>query len=118
MTDINKVDLGSIKIHKKVLAEIVSSKVQEMDGVVLAGRNFVSSLVNLMGVENFPGIGVSVDKNNQVMIEVRVRVQHGMNIPDIARQVQDSVREEVERTTDIDLKDVNINIQGMERGNV
>ncbi|MCK5580920.1 MAG: Asp23/Gls24 family envelope stress response protein [Candidatus Omnitrophica bacterium] len=117
MAEINKIDLGSIKIHKKVLAEIVSSTVQEIDGITLVGRNFASSLVDLMGFENFPGVCVTVDKSNQVTIEVKVRVHYGMNIPDIARQVQDAIREAVEKTADIDLKDVNVNIQGMERGN-
>jgi len=59
---------------------------------------------------------VIIDRNNQVTIEVKVNIRYGMNIPDIARFTQDSVRDAIERTVDIDLKDVNVNIQGIERG--
>ena len=70
----------------------------------------------LLGWKGFPGIIVGVDKNNQVSIEVKVQVHYGLNIPDIARHVQDAIRTAIENTVDIDLKDVNVNIQGIERG--
>ena len=39
-----------------------------------------------------------------------------MNIPDIGRHVQDVVRSMVQKTVDIGLKEINVNIQGIERG--
>lgn len=110
------VDLGSIKIHKKVLAEITSSAIQDVKGVSLISKNFVGNIGELLGFKDFPGISVTVDKDNQVTIEVKVRVEYGLSVLDIARQTQDAIRKSIEKTVDIDLTDVNVNIQGVERG--
>ena len=116
MKEFTKVDLGSIKIHKKVLAEIAFSAVSEIKDVKLATPDFVNRAYEFFGIKNYPGILVNVDKNNQVIMEIKVRVQYGKNIHEIAREVQDVVRAAIERAIDIDLKDVNVNIQGIERG--
>lgn len=116
MRDENKIDFGSIQIHKKVLADIALSAIQEIKEVSLAPRDVGGRFLSLLGQKDFSGIGVSIDKENQVSIEVRVRVKYGVNIPDIARQVQDAVRAAVEKTADITLKDVHVNVQSIERG--
>lgn len=116
MTELSKIDLGSIKIHKKVLAEITASAVKEIEGVRLAPPDFVATLAELVGFTRIPGVVINVDKGNQVSIEVLMCVKYGINIPDVARRAQDAVRSAIERTVDIDLKDVNINIQGIDRG--
>ena len=112
----NKIDLGSIQIHKKVIADIAAAALGEIDGVYLAPKNFANQMLELFVIRNFPGIIVAVDKNNQVTIEMKVFVRYGLNIPDIARQVQDVVRLAVERATDVHLREVNVNVQGIERG--
>ena len=116
MKDSNKVDLGSIKIHKKVLADITHSAVSDIPGVKLVKEDFGHTVKDLLGMKSYPGIVITVEKNNQVSIEVKVLVRYGINIPDLARQVQDSIRKMIEKTADIDLKDVHVNIQGIERG--
>jgi len=116
MNDANKIDLGSIKVHKKVLAEIAMSAVNDINGVSLFRQDFSGLFGSLLGNKSYSGISVVVDKGNQVSIEVKVCVRYGLNIPDVARETQDAIREAVERTVDIDLKDVNVNIQGIERG--
>jgi len=117
MSEVNKVDLGSIKIHKKVLAEIAYSAVSDVKNVSLMTKDFMAGIGEFLGAKAYPGINVFLDKNNQVSIEVKIKVKYGVNIPDIARQVQDAVRDAVEKTIDIDLKDVHVNIQGIERRN-
>lgn len=116
MKDFNQIDLGSVKIHKKILAEIAFSAINEIDGVSPVPKSFISSLGDLWGVKNYPGISVNVDKNHQITIEVKIYVRYGISIPDIARQTQNIVQEAIERTVAIDLKDVHVNIQGIERG--
>ena len=115
MIDNSKLDLGSIQIHKKVIAEITQSALEEFEGVKLAANHLTGRLSELFGRKTYPGVAIHVDKNSQVTIEVKVHIRYGLNIPDIARQIQDRVRRAVEQTTDIDLKDINVNIQGISR---
>lgn len=117
MKELNKVDLGSVKIHKKVIAEIANNAIQELDGIKLGKENFFNSLAELFNISSYyPGVSVAIDKNNQVVVDIKITVRYGLNIPNAAKQAQDAVRQAIEHTVDIDLKDVNVNIQGIERG--
>lgn len=113
----NKIDLGSIQIHKKVIGEIAAAALGEIDGVHLAPQDALNRFLEILGQKNCSGIEVAVDKNDQVTIELKVLIRYGINIPDIARQIQDVVRLAIEKTTDIHLREVNVNVQGIERGN-
>ncbi|MFA5087468.1 MAG: Asp23/Gls24 family envelope stress response protein [Candidatus Omnitrophota bacterium] len=110
------VNLGSVQIHKKVIADLVSSAIEEIDGVGLVSEDFQSAIMDLFGKRYYSGITVTVDKNSQVSIEIKVVVRYGVNIPEMARKVQDTVRKVIDKAVDIDLKDINVNIQGIERG--
>ena len=113
---IRGVDLGSIQVHKKAIADIASSAMAEIDGVKLPAPDIFSKAKEIFGYRTIPGIIVTVDKNNQVSVELRVVIRYGINISDIARQIQETVRSAVERTIDISLKDINVNVQGIEKG--
>lgn len=116
MKDVQNVDLGSVQIHKHVIADIAANAIADVKGLSLAGNDLFGSVQEFFGFKKHPAISVFVDKNNQVVIDVKVIIKYGLNISDIAAQAQDLVREAIERTGDIDLKDVNINIRGIERG--
>ena len=116
MREEQKVNYGSIQIHKKVLADIVLSVIHETDGVILASQCMFSRLMQMVGRRTYSGIAILIDKENDVSIEVRVNVRYGLNIPDISRHLQDTIRDAIEKSTDINLKDVHINIQGIEGG--
>ncbi len=115
-----KVDLGSIQIHKKVIADIAAAALSEIEGVTLSLRSWRNRLMEFVGRKELAGINVQIDKNSQVSLELKVYIRYGINIPDMAQQVQETVRRAVEKTTDINLKEVNVNIQGivqaLERG--
>lgn len=115
MREVQKVDLGSIKIHKKVIVELTESALSGIEGVRLAPRDFWEQIGDSIGLNISPAIGVIIDKNNQVTIDAKICIPYGSNIPDIARQVQDAVRCSIEQSVEIDLKEINVNIQGIER---
>jgi len=112
----NKIDLGSVQVHKKVLAEIVFSAISEIDGVSLIQKDFGRKLLEILGQKDFPGIEIRVDESHNVSLELKVLVRYGLNIPDVARRIQDGVRSAIDKTVDINLKNINVNIQGIERG--
>ena len=115
MRENQKVDLGSIQIHKHVIADIAVNAISEVKGLSLAREGLLDKAREILGINKNPGVYVSVDKNNQVNIDVNVLIEYGLSIPELASRAQDVIREAIERTVDIDLKDVNINIRGIER---
>lgn len=112
----NRVDLGPIQIHKKVIADIAYHAVHEIDGVTLIPYDMRSMVYEFLGQKTRPGIAVTVDANHQVSMEVKVLIRYGLNIPEIAGQIQDAVRTAIERSVDVALKDISVNVQGIERG--
>lgn len=116
MRENQKVDDGSIQIHKKVLVDIIVSVVHETDGLKLVDQSMLSRFLRFLGSNVFSGISVFIDKENDVSVEVSIGVRYGLNIPDVSRQLQEAIREAVEKTTDIHLKDVHINVKQIEGG--
>ena len=116
MKEDNELDFGAIKIHKKAIAEIIITAVKDMENVSLLKQDFLATLVELGGGRRYPGIAVSIDKNNQVSIEVKVKIRYGLNIQEAARQVQEIIKSAIEKTVNIDIKDIHVIVYGIERG--
>jgi len=116
MRDIQKVDLGSIQIHRYVIADIAANAIAELKGMRLATDDPWGRVQRFLGLKKQPAIRVVVYQNNQVDVNVKVAIDYGLNIPEMAQRAQDLIREAIERAGDIDLKDININIRGIERG--
>lgn len=112
----SRTDLGVIKIHKNVIASIASLAACEIEGVKRVGRDFKSGVLELIGKKSLAAIKVEIDKNEEVKVEIPLIIKYGANIPDIANRVQESVRSALEKMTNLSIKDVNINVQGIERG--
>ncbi|MBI4309931.1 MAG: Asp23/Gls24 family envelope stress response protein [Candidatus Omnitrophica bacterium] len=116
MLEDSTVDLGDVQMHKKVIGDIAAATLKEIPGVHLARFGILSSIFGIFGYKNYPGVSVRLDKEGAVSLHMRVVVEYGLNIPSIASRVQDTVRAAVERAADIDLREININIQSVERG--
>lgn len=110
-----KIDLGSVQVNKKVFAEIIASAMDEVEGVRLIQKNLGNKLVEMFGRKDFPGIDIKVEEDHEVTLDLQVIVHYGMNIPDAARQVQRAIKSAIGRTLDVNLKDINVNVQGIEK---
>ena len=108
--------LGAIKIHKKVISQIASEAVLEIEGVIKLSNNFTNSISRLFSAtKEASGIKVETNENN-VKLDIYVIVQYGVNIPEIANKIQENVKIAVETMTNLSLQDIDVNIQGIERG--
>ncbi|HOD12419.1 MAG TPA: Asp23/Gls24 family envelope stress response protein [Candidatus Omnitrophota bacterium] len=116
MREEQKIDYGSIHIHKRALADIVASVVQETEGMSLAADHLGQRFLKLFAPQKNFAIDVKIDRDNEVSVEARVCARLGINIPEASRYLQEAIRDTVERMTDIQLKDIHINIQGIKGG--
>ena len=109
-------DLGTIKIHKNVIASIASLAAQEVVGVTRVGNNHAQGFLEFIGNKNTMHIKVEIDKNEEVRLDIPLVIKFGCNIPEIANKVQENVRNALEKMTSIALKDINIDVRGIEKG--
>lgn len=112
----SRTDLGVIRIHKNVIASIASMAACEIEGVKRVGGDFKSGILALIGKKSLSAIKVEIDKNEEVKVEIPLLIKYGFNIPDIANKVQENVHHALEKMTSLSIKDININVQGIERG--
>lgn len=115
MADVNKVDLGEIQIHKKVIGDIAACSLSEIPGVRLARFGLMGLLCDAVGYTHFPGVMVSLGKRGEIKVEIRVIVDFGIHIPDIAQKIQDVIHAAVEDALGIDLDDIDVKIHAVER---
>lgn len=112
----SRTDLGTIRIHKNVIASIASLAATEIEGVKRIGGDFKSGLIELIGKKSYMAIKVEIDKNEEVRVEIPLIIKFGFNIPDIASRVQENVYNLLKKMINLSIKDININVQGIERG--
>ena len=115
MQEESRTDLGTIRIHNNVIASIAAIAAEEIEGVKAIG-GLKNTIMQLMSKKAQNYIKVEKDKNEEVKVEIPLVIKFGYNIPDVANKVQENVRNALEKMTNIVLKDVNINVQGIERG--
>lgn len=114
--DESRNDLGTVKIHKNVIASIASIASIEIEGVKRVGGNLKSGFMELIGNKNLTAIRIEINKDDEVKIDIPLIVKFGFNIPEIAGKVQENVRNNLEKMTNLSIKDININVQSIERG--
>ena len=111
----NTVDLGSCRSIKKSSA---ISRPRPLKKFPVSSWLLLASSVllpKLLVIKIIPAVSVTVDKDHQVSLEIRVIIYYGMNIPVVARQIQDVIQRAVEDAVDINLKEINVNVQAIER---
>ena len=115
MLEDNTVDLGTVEIHKKVIGDIAAGALKDIAGVRLATFGVVGGFFELFGYKNYPGVSVLVDPDGEISLKLRLQVEYGTNIPLVAQHIQELVRGAVAKAVDIELKEINVNIQSVER---
>ncbi len=111
-----RTDLGTIRIHKNVIASIGALAAVEIEGVKRVGGNLKSGLLELFGQKQLSVIGVQINKNEEVKVDIPLVIKYGYNIPDVCARVQENVRNSLEKMTNLLIKDINVSVQGIERG--
>ncbi|MCM8795953.1 MAG: Asp23/Gls24 family envelope stress response protein [Candidatus Omnitrophica bacterium] len=111
----SRTDLGIIRIHKNVIASIASLAASEIEGVKGIGKDIRTGILELLGKKSLVAIHVEIDKNNEIRLDLPLIIKYGFNIPDVANRVQENVRAALEKMTNLSVKDININVQGIER---
>jgi len=112
----NKINLGAIQVHTNVLADICAAAIADIDGVTLFRNDYKEGFLSLFGIRRNTAVDVRVDPSGHVSLVVRVDLRYGLNLAETSRHIQDAVMTAVEKMADINLRDVDVSIQGIQRG--
>ena len=103
---------GSLHISEDVVQEIARRALARVSSVVPA--NVGMSVLGL-GRKNPEGVRVSLEEGtqSQISVDAYVLVRYGLRIPDVAWDLQEFLKKELESSPGYEVKAVNIFVQGV-----
>ncbi|MDO5409532.1 MAG: Asp23/Gls24 family envelope stress response protein [Lachnospiraceae bacterium] len=106
--------VGSVQIADEVVAIIAGLAAMEVEGVASIADSSANELAGRLGMKTAPkGIKVTV-MDTSVSCDLALNLKYGYNIPDLALNVQDRVKNAIENMTGLAVIDVNVRISGIE----
>ena len=105
----------SVKISEEVIAVITGIAVSETEGVVSVGAGGIASgWAELISGKKNNSKGIKIEMaESEVNVEVAIVVKYGVNIPEIAANVQINVKNSIEEMTGLNVNGIDVKIVGI-----
>lgn len=104
--------IGQIQIADEVIAIIAATAAAEVDGVITSS-NAAETLVGRFGKKNLAkGVKVAIEEG-EATIELEIGVKMGGNLLQMAKEVQNKVKNAVETMTGLTVAAVNVSMEGV-----
>ena len=102
------------RVSEEIVSMIAARAALRVSGVSRLNGEFTDQLTKkILGKENIAR-GIALTKEEEGLgIDIYLNVEFGARIPDLAWEVQSSVKEAVESVTGIAVQMVNIHVQGV-----
>lgn len=109
---------GQVIITDRAIADIVGLTVLECYGVVgMASPSLYQGVADLLARDRLHQ-GIRVERRkDQLVIDLYIIVEYGLNIAEVAANVRSQVTYNVERSTRLKVTDLHIHVQGVRVGN-
>ncbi|PTX58317.1 putative alkaline shock family protein YloU [Melghirimyces profundicolus] len=105
---------GSIRIADDVVAVIAGLAATKTKGVASMSAGITEGWAKRVGGKNVTR-GVSVEVGQvETAIDLRVIVEYGVRINEVARELQENVKEAVENMTGLSVVEVNVKVEGVD----
>ena len=104
---------SSVVISPDVVSSIAGVSANEVEGVFGMYQGIAGGIAEILGRKNNNrGIKVEITDNTCV-IDLYVIVNYGYRIPNVATEIQENVKNNVETMTGLDVTKVNVHIDGV-----
>ena len=105
---------GNIKISDEVIETIASVAVSEIEGVSSTAAGFVDGIARRFAKKPITsGIKATVEEETAT-VDINIVVKYGVRIPEVAWNVQDAVKREIELMTGLSVERVNVRVVGID----
>ncbi len=106
--------LGWVEISPSAIATLASVATLQSYGVVgMAASNIADGISELLKLEEVnKGVRVEINEDG-IKIDLYIIVAYGVRIPEVAHNVMERVKWSLERTTGLNVKEINVNVWGI-----
>ena len=107
------VPLGEVRITEDVIAHLATKALLGVEGVQAAAPGFSAKLG--LGRKSSGGVRITVGEGTppEIGVDTYVNIRYGLRIPDVAWDVQEIVKNQLEAFTGYRVKAVNVFVQGI-----
>ncbi len=104
---------GRIRISEDVIAQLAIKALFSVDGVAPATPGLMANL--RMGRKAANGVRITITGTDtpEIQVDTYISVKYGLRIPDVCWDVQEAIKDQVERFTGYAVKAVNVYVQGI-----
>lgn len=115
MSLISTNSLGTIFTSKNVIADIAGNVTTKCYGIVgMASRNKKDGIVNLLKHDNInKGINIIETEEQQIIVELHIIVEYGINISTVCKSITNRVRYTIENMVGTKIKSINVYVEGI-----
>jgi uncharacterized alkaline shock family protein YloU len=106
-------ELGVVKIADEVVSIVAGLAATDIEGVASMSGGIAGGIAEVLGRRNLSkGVKVEVGAE-ETKIDIFIIVNYGVRIPDVAWNIQESVKKAVEEMTGLKVASVNVHVQGI-----
>lgn len=107
-------DGGKIQVANEVVAIIAGLAATEVEGVESMAGDITNEIISKIGINNLSkGVRVTVE-NNTVAVNLALNLKYGYPVPGVSTKVQEKVKTTIHNMTGLLVKEVNVQIEGIE----
>jgi Uncharacterized protein conserved in bacteria len=108
--EFERTEIGTIQIAPEVIAVIAGLATVEVSGVAGMSGGIAGGIAELLGRKNLAkGVKVEVGQK-EAAVDVSIVVEYGYRIPEVASEIQRSVKRSIEMMTGLTVVEVNVHI--------
>lgn len=107
-------NLGEINITTSVLETIAAQSAIKVEGVYDSKQSFQKVSGSFFSFEREKTGAKIRRQDNYMAVDVDIRVKYGYSVPDVAMNVQNSVKEQILFMTDLVIDEVNVHVVSVE----
>jgi uncharacterized alkaline shock family protein YloU len=105
--------MGKIEISPAAISALASMIVLECYGVVgMAGRSLGDGIAELLHRDSRRGVEVRLE-GERIIIDLYVIIEYGTRISEVAHNIMESVKFQVEKALGVPVAEVNVHVQGL-----
>lgn len=106
--------MGSIKIAPQVLEFIAGIAASQVDGVSRMHGTFANNVGEMLGRSDYRrGVHLTIEDDHSLTFDVAVYVDYGKDVPQVAAEIQNKIKQQVALMIDLKVGLVNVYIQGI-----
>ena len=104
---------GSINISEDVISSIVRTAIAEVKGVSGLSTTAGTEFAELIGLKTLSkGVTVRFDEK-RIIVDTIITVSYGSNVVNVAKDVQEAVRNVIQSSTGFENAEINVHVSGI-----